>query len=120
MEKITASTTSHFLEDLVSAFDSKMFKALTDPARTQILKYLMVHGRADINTIASNLPQDRSVISRHLNMMAEAGLLIATKETRHRFYSINCEKFLHTFEEIVENIKACMNDCCKPQNRRQP
>lgn len=102
------------LEDLIKALDSKMFKALTDPTRTQILKFLMLNGRADISTIAEHLPQDRSVISRHLNMMAEAGLLIAEKETRHRFYMINCQTFLHEFETIVAHLKTCIAQCCPP------
>ena len=106
--------TPQVLDDLVKALDSKMFKALTDPTRTKILKYLMMNGRCDISTIAMSLPQDRSVISRHLNMMAEAGLLVTEKETRHRFYTINCETFLHEFEVIVENLKTCIAECCPP------
>jgi DNA-binding transcriptional ArsR family regulator len=96
------------VDDLVKALDSKMFKALTDPTRTLILKYLLLNGRSDISTIAEYLPQDRSVISRHLNMMAEAGLLVAKKETRHRFYILKGEAFLHEFETIVKNIRICM------------
>ncbi len=114
MEFITPSQTPKVLDDLVKAIDSKMFKALTDPTRTQILKFLMLNGRCDISTIAANLPQDRSVISRHLNMMSEAGLLVAEKETRHRFYTINCETFLAEFEGVVENLKTCICECCPP------
>lgn len=106
-----ATKTPQVLDDLVRALDSKMFKVLTDPTRTQILKFLMLNGRADISTIAAHLPQDRSVISRHLNMMAEAGLLIAEKETRHRFYTVNCESFLREFEDIVANLKTCIAEC---------
>jgi len=94
------------------ALDSKMFKVLTDPTRTQILRFLLLNGRADISTIAEHLPQDRSVISRHLNMMAEAGLLLAEKKTRHRFYTLNGETFLREFETVVENIRTCMKACC--------
>ena len=114
MEFKMATQTPKVLDDLVKALDSKMFKALTDPTRTQILKFLMLNGRADISTIAAHLPQDRSVISRHLNMLAEAGLLIAEKETRHRFYMINCEIFLREFESIVANLKTCIAECCPP------
>jgi DNA-binding transcriptional ArsR family regulator len=108
------SQTPKVLDDLVKALDSKMFKALTDPTRTQILKFLMLNGRADISTIAAHLPQDRSVISRHLNMLAEAGLLVAEKETRHRFYTINCGTFLSEFENIVSQLKTCIAVCCPP------
>ena len=103
------------LDDLVKALDSKIFKALTDPTRTQILKFLMLNGRADISTIANHFPQDRSVISRHLHMMSEAGLLAVKKETRYRFYTINGEMVLREFEAIVTNLKACIYQCCPPK-----
>ena len=114
MEFIMTSQSPQVLDDLVKNLDSKMFKALTDPTRTQILKFLMIHGRSDISTIAANLPQDRSVISRHLTVLAEAGLLVAEKETRHRFYTINCGTFLQEFETIVANLKTCIAECCPP------
>lgn len=100
------------VDDLVKTLDSKVIKALTEPARAEILKFLMLNGRSDISTIAESLPQDRSVISRHLNLLAEAGIVIAEKETRHKFYSINGSVFLKEFEEIVENIRKCMAECC--------
>jgi DNA-binding transcriptional ArsR family regulator len=108
MKSTRATQTPQAADDLVKALDSKMFKALTDPTRTRILRFLLLKGRSDISTIAEHLPQDRSVISRHLNMMAEAGLLVAEKETRHRFYALNGETFLREFETIVENLKTCV------------
>lgn len=115
MEPIIKKQIPKELDDLVKALDSNIFKALTDPTRTQILKFLMLEGRADISTIANHFPQDRSVISRHLHMMSEAGLLAVEKETRHRFYNINGEKLLREFEAIVTNLKACIQECCPPK-----
>ncbi len=112
MNPIMTRQTSTEMDDLVNALDSKIFKALTDPTRTQLLKFLMLHGRADIGTIADHFPQDRSVISRHLNRMGEAGILIVEKETRHRYYSLNGGKILREFETIVANLKACIHECC--------
>ncbi|MEN8133945.1 MAG: metalloregulator ArsR/SmtB family transcription factor [Thermodesulfobacteriota bacterium] len=108
MDLTGAEKNQQEVDDLVEALDSKMFKALTDPTRTLLLKYLLLNGRSDVSTIAAHMPQDRSVISRHLNMMAEAGLLVAKKETRHRFYKLKGEAFLHEFEAIVKNIRTCM------------
>ena len=51
-------------EDLIKAFDFKFFKTMSEPVRMQILKILLLNGRSDIATIAENMPQDRSVISR--------------------------------------------------------
>jgi DNA-binding transcriptional ArsR family regulator len=112
MELKTANQVPKVVNDLVKALDSKVMKTLTEPARSEILKFLMLNGRSDISTIAENLPQDRSVISRHLNMMAEAGIVMAEKETRHKFYTVNGAVFLEEFEGIVDNIKKCMAECC--------
>jgi len=99
-------------ELLVEAVDSKFFKTLSEPVRVQILKYLMLNGRADIQTIAENMPQDRSVVSRHLNLMQEAGILVCQKENRHMFYDVNGKPFIEKLADITEKIKKCMNDCC--------
>lgn len=107
-----AKKTSKAVEKLVDALNSKLFKALSEPVRAEILKYLLINGRSDIGTIAENLPQDRSVISRHLNLMSEAGILKSEKEARHVFYEINGTTFLSEFEGIFENIKKCMSECC--------
>ena len=107
-----ASQSPKEIDELVAALDSKLFKALSEPVRAQILKFLMLNGRSDISTIAEHLPQDRSVISRHLSLMAAAGILTAEKETRHMFYMINGSAFLEEFESIVENIRRCMTVCC--------
>jgi DNA-binding transcriptional ArsR family regulator len=99
------------VEKLAETFDSKFFKSLSEPVRIQIMKYLILHGRSDIATIASHLPQDRSVISRHLNFMQEVGILRSVKETRHVFYEINCDGFLSRLQNVTGQLKECINEC---------
>ena len=99
-------------EELVEVLDSKFFKTLSEPVRIQILKFLMLNGRADIGSIAEKMPQDRSVISRHLNLMQEAGILKSEKKNRHVFYSVNGQPFLEKLVNITENINKCMKECC--------
>ena len=112
METEKTESRSQIAEELVEAVDSKFFKTLSEPVRVQILKYLMLNGRADIQTIAENMPQDRSVISRHLNLMQEAGILTGEKENRHVFYNVNGQPFIEKFVDITEKIRKCMNECC--------
>ncbi len=100
------------VNELVDVLDSKFFKTLSEPVRVQILKFILLNGRADIGTIAENMPQDRSVISRHLNLMFEVGILSCEKESRHMFYEINCQVFLDRHIKITELIKKCMDECC--------
>ena len=72
----------------------------------------MLNGRADIGTIAENMPQDRSVISRHLNLMQEAGILTHEKGNRHVFYDVNGQMFLDKLIDITDKIRNCIEVCC--------
>ena len=101
------------MSKLTEAMDSKFFKSLSEPVRIEILKLLLLHGESDVNTMAGHLPQDRSVISRHLNNMHEVGILNTRKEGRHIFYSIDGKSFVGKFESILASMKKCISmNCC--------
>ena len=112
METIGRQSRNEIAEELVRAFDSKFFKTFSEPVRVQILKFLMLNGRSDIRTIAENMPQDRSVISRHLSLMHEAGVLTSEKENRYVFYAVNGKPFMEKLLEITEKMGKCMQECC--------
>ncbi len=112
METTSCTSEMDIINELVEAFDSKFLKTLSEPVRVEILKFIMLNGRADIGTIAENMPQDRSVISRHLNLMQEVGVLTCEKESRHIFYEINCHAFLDKLENLTDLIRSCMTQCC--------
>ena len=80
--------------------------------RMEILRYLLLNGRSDIGSISENLPQDRSVISRHLQLMLDSGLLHCEKETRFRYYSINGGNFINKLEATAFQLRKCMSVCC--------
>ncbi len=117
MVNILPKTSSQSVEELVDMIDSKFFKALSEPVRVQILKYLLLNGRSDITAIASELPQDRSVISRHLQLMQEVGILNCEKITRHIYYEINGVVFFNKLENILEKIRECIPECCPLENQ---
>jgi DNA-binding transcriptional ArsR family regulator len=73
----------------VAVFDTGFFKALCEPARIAVLRELILLGRGDIAAIADRLPQDRSVVARHLRQLAAAQIVKAEKEGRHDFYQID-------------------------------
>ena len=111
MEMIYTKKQVQIANKLVSAMDSKFFKSLGEPVRVEIIRFLLLNGRADIGTIAENMPQDRSVISRHLNLMHEVGILTCTKESRHMFYSLNINTFLKKFTDITRLVETCRKEC---------
>ena len=101
------------IETTLAQIDSDFVKALAEPVRIDILKCLIVAGPSDVNSLADKMPQDRSVISRHLLMMKNAGLLSMKKEGRHVIYSVDGESALQKSEKIVDTIKQCLKmGCC--------
>ncbi len=100
------------VKDINKIVDSQLFKIMGEPIRVEILRFLTINGPSDVGTIAKNFPQDRSVISRHLKIMYEYGLLFCEKESRRTIYAMNGFEFLHKMEDIVENIKKLLSQVC--------
>lgn len=107
-------TRDEVLKEFSEAYDARFFKTLGEPVRMQILSYLMMNGRSDIASITENMPQDRSVVSRHLNQMLAVGMLCCEKETRHMYYSINAQTFVDKLEQFLSKIKKSISVCCPP------
>jgi DNA-binding transcriptional ArsR family regulator len=89
-------------QQCVAVFDTGFFKALCEPARIAVLRELILLGRADIAAIADRLPQDRSVIARHLRQLATARIVNAQKAGRHVFYEIDAHTIAGRLEGILE------------------
>ncbi len=103
----------------VAVFDTAFFKALCEPARIAVLQEVVLLGRADVATIAERRPQDRSVIARHLQQLAAAGIVVAEKEGRHVFYRVDAGAFAKRLENILaitHMLEAAMasSDAGKP------
>jgi DNA-binding transcriptional ArsR family regulator len=111
MKMLYTKKQAEIANELVAVLDSKFFKSLGEPVRVEIIRFLLLNGRADIATIAENMPQDRSVISRHLNLMHEVGILTCCKESRHKFYSLNANAFLERFASMTRLVEACLKEC---------
>ena len=89
----------------VAVFDTSFFKALCEPARIAVLSELILLRRADIAAVAQRLPQDRSVIARHLQQLAAAGIVKASREGRHSFYEIDAKAVRERLEGILSITK---------------
>jgi DNA-binding transcriptional ArsR family regulator len=97
-------------QNLEERIDFDFYKALFDPVRSEILKFLAIHGKKNITEIAINFTQDRSVISRHLELMNRYGILNKEKQNRSTFYEINKELILEKFQVTTNNLKELIQD----------
>jgi DNA-binding transcriptional ArsR family regulator len=89
----------------VAVFDTGFFRALCEPARIAALRELILLGRADIAAIAARLPQDRSVVARHLQQLAAAQIVKAKREGRHVFYEIDASAVAERLEGILATTR---------------
>ncbi len=97
--------------------DTEFFRALCEPARVEVFKQLVLKGRSDIGTIAESMPQDRSVIARHLQLMERAGLLRAQNEGRHTFYEIDGPAMIARVEQLSDLLQVLVPMCCPGSKR---
>lgn len=114
MDRINDKADTNYKEcekEVEELFDFEFFKALFDPVRSELLKYLAVYGPKSIGEIAENFTQDRSVISRHLDIMYKQGILKKKKESRYTIYELSCWNIIEKFEETAKKLRKIMKDC---------
>ena len=70
-----------------------VFDALGDPTRRRVVMQLGSLGAATPTQLAQHLPISRQAISKHLDMLAEAGLVSVNRQGRQTFYRLTPERF---------------------------
>jgi DNA-binding transcriptional ArsR family regulator len=68
----------------IEAIAEQVFTALADPTRRAILAALASEGPATATDLAGRLPITRQAITKHLALLAEAGLVTAEPGERRR------------------------------------
>jgi DNA-binding transcriptional ArsR family regulator len=92
--------------------ETKVFRALCEPVRIEILKRLTVQGRSDIAAIAAHVPQDRSVVSRHLAQLHQAGIVRREKVGRNVFFEMDGPAVVKQLEGVLDRFRALVPLCC--------
>lgn len=100
-------------EAAIGVLDTRFLKALTDPTRVQIVKRLILLGACDVSTIADGLSQDRSVVSRHLATLEQAGITTSRKMGRRVFYDLDGPYIVQKVSHILEAVQP-MAELCIP------
>jgi DNA-binding transcriptional ArsR family regulator len=96
--------------------DPKLFKALCDPTRVKLLACLAKCGRAcSVTEVAECCSVDFSVVSRHLTLLEEAGVLDSAKEGRTVFYTVRYTQLADTLQALAEAFRSCCPEgACGP------
>lgn len=67
---------------------AEKFRMLGDPTRLSILQVLMA-GEKNVGTVVSETGQSQANVSKHLKMLAEAGMVCRRKEGLQVFYRVD-------------------------------
>jgi DNA-binding transcriptional ArsR family regulator len=81
----------------------RMFKALGNPTRFEIMKYLVTHPSCITGDIVAFLPIAQATVSQHLKVLRQAGWITGTVEGPATSYCLN-EENIAWFRERVGDI----------------
>lgn len=88
--------------------EPKFFKALCDPNRLAILGCLLKNcAPTKVTQVAGCCSVDISVVSRHLAVMRDAGILKAEKRGKEVFYSVRFDTLPSLLRRMAGAIEAC-------------
>ena len=82
-----------------------VFDAVADPTRRQLLGRLRTRGPANVGALARGFPMSRQAVTKHLDLLAEAGLVRIRREGRARVHELDPEP-LRELETWLEPYAA--------------
>ncbi len=104
--------------ELQELLEPRLFRALSDPNRLMLLTQLAGSTEprtvSDLDTCCSI---DLSVVSRHLAVLREAGVVQAEKRGRKVYYSICCEPLAGLLRGVADALDCCAANGCQPKER---
>ncbi len=96
------------IRELAAFLSPRLFRALSDPTRLAILVRLAGGGgEMTVSEVARCCPVDLSVVSRHLAVLREAGVVSAARRGKEVFYSIRFGELAGSLRAIADALEAC-------------
>jgi DNA-binding transcriptional ArsR family regulator len=89
-------------EDLIR-FRAKIFKALADPIRLEIIEFLR-DGEKCVCEIVPSMEIIQPLVSRHLKILKDCGLINGRKEGNRRLYSITDPRIFDTIDSVTPEL----------------
>jgi len=84
-------------------FKAKIFNALSDPMRLDIIDFLR-GGEKCVCEIVPHVDLIQPVVSRHLKILKDCGLLKYRKEGNRRLYSITDYRIFETIDAVGSDL----------------
>jgi len=89
-------------------FKAKIFNALSDPARLEILEFLR-EGEKCVCEIVPHVGMIQPLVSRHLKILKDCGLVKGRKEGNRRLYSVTDPKIFNVIDSVTINLADALS-----------
>ena len=84
-------------------FKAKLFRALSDPVRLEILDFLR-DGEKCVCEIIPHVKIIQPVVSRHLKILKDSGIVRDKKEGNRRIYSITDQQIFQIIDGVTPEL----------------
>jgi len=95
-------------EKKFTRFRAKIFKALSDPVRLQILQFLRSEEKC-VCEIVPKLGIAQPLTSRHLKILKNSGLVKVRKDGNKRLYSITDPRIFKAIDSITLDLRQFLS-----------
>ena len=93
------------LKELLSP---RLFKALADPKRLSLLARLAEQGQArTVSQVAEGSAVDLSVVSRHLAILRDAGVISCVRRGKEVFCEVQTDAVARILRDLADALEAC-------------
>ncbi|GAK41635.1 metalloregulator ArsR/SmtB family transcription factor [Paenibacillus urinalis] len=99
-----------------------VFQAIADPTRRDLL-HLLSHGEMPVGAISERFPISRTAVSKHLRVLADAGLVKDRKVGRETRYRLDTEpltelkRWLSYYERFWDNKLTMLKRYAEQEER---
>src|SRR6476659_8776871 len=82
------------------------FNAVAEPKRRRVLETLAGAQEMSVNDVVGRLGWPQPMVSKHLGVLKEVGLVTARRDGRQRLYRVNGEKLktIHDWAQMFEKF----------------
>ena len=102
------SVKSACCSDLAELLSPKLFKALADPKRLSLLvRVAEGGGPSTVSNVAKGSGVDMSVVSRHLAILREAGIIKCQKQGKEVLCKLRTDVVVRVLRELADALESC-------------
>ena len=98
------SNPPHPLADELVELIARRFRVLAEPSRIRLLDQLR-EGERSVNELAGQLSAGQQNISKHLSVLAEAGIVARRKDGNHVYYRIIDDGVLGLCQQVCGSLQ---------------